>query len=242
MKLFNKKRLEQIQWSGLKKYTLYAIGEILLVVVGILIALWINNWNQETTAIKQQRDIALRVMSQLKKDQTNIRKFIDTLEFQSDLFDLLLTERTLSQAERKTLDEELPYLVTVQVFILNQQDETLQILSHNKAIDNPVLKILESIESDYKYNLEMLQISEDKMVDEIMGNLNYLKNNKDWYYKLILGYDLTVEEFSYFKSNDYKNRVAQMELMSHQGYLSLLYQFEFDINNHIKELDAILKE
>lgn len=40
-------------------------------------------------------------MSQLKKDQTNIRKFIDTLEFQSDLFDLLLTERTLSQAEMK---------------------------------------------------------------------------------------------------------------------------------------------
>lgn len=180
-------------------------------------------------------------MSQLKKDQTNIRKFIDTLEFQSDLFDLLLTERILSQAEMKTLHEELPYLVTVQVFILNQQDETLQILSHNKAIDNPVLKILESIESDYKYNLEMLQISEDKMVDEIMGNLNYLKNNKDWYYKLILGYDLTDEEFSYFKSNDYKNRVAQMELMSHQGYLSLLYQFEFDINNHIEELDAILK-
>ncbi len=29
------------------KYLLYALGEIILVVLGILIALQINNWNQE---------------------------------------------------------------------------------------------------------------------------------------------------------------------------------------------------
>jgi hypothetical protein len=31
----------------MRKYTLYAIGEIALVVIGILIALSINNWNEE---------------------------------------------------------------------------------------------------------------------------------------------------------------------------------------------------
>ena len=33
--------------NGFRKYLLYAIGEILLVVIGILIALQINNWNEE---------------------------------------------------------------------------------------------------------------------------------------------------------------------------------------------------
>jgi hypothetical protein len=47
MRFFNKARLEQIKASGLRKYMMYATGEIILVVVGILIALWINNWNKE---------------------------------------------------------------------------------------------------------------------------------------------------------------------------------------------------
>jgi bacteriorhodopsin len=35
-----------IESSSTKKYVLYAIGEIALVVIGILIALQINNWNE----------------------------------------------------------------------------------------------------------------------------------------------------------------------------------------------------
>ncbi|MBT8293981.1 MAG: hypothetical protein KJN70_11960 [Eudoraea sp.] len=35
------------------KYMRYAVGEIVLVVVGILIALQINNWNEERTTIEQ---------------------------------------------------------------------------------------------------------------------------------------------------------------------------------------------
>ena len=40
-----------INSGSMKKYTLYAIGEIALVVIGILIALQINNWN--TNRLKQ---------------------------------------------------------------------------------------------------------------------------------------------------------------------------------------------
>jgi hypothetical protein len=43
--------LRKIRWSLLesgsaRKYIFYAIGEIALVVIGILIALQINNWNE----------------------------------------------------------------------------------------------------------------------------------------------------------------------------------------------------
>ncbi|MFT4987064.1 MAG: hypothetical protein ACI8U0_002711 [Flavobacteriales bacterium] len=41
--------------NKLSKYVIYAIGEILLVVIGILIALQINNFNNH----KQQRQIEL---------------------------------------------------------------------------------------------------------------------------------------------------------------------------------------
>lgn len=51
-----------------RAYLLYAIGEILLVVIGILIALQINNWNEET---KTKRDIdsaLIEVMQDLESD------------------------------------------------------------------------------------------------------------------------------------------------------------------------------
>jgi hypothetical protein len=35
-----------IKENKVSKYMLYAIGEIVLVVIGILIALQINNWNE----------------------------------------------------------------------------------------------------------------------------------------------------------------------------------------------------
>ena len=43
---FRKKRKKMADENKVVKYTRYAIGEIVLVVIGILIALSINNWNQ----------------------------------------------------------------------------------------------------------------------------------------------------------------------------------------------------
>ena len=43
-----------IQQGNVSKYLTYAIGEILLVVIGILIALSINNWNEENKDRKKE--------------------------------------------------------------------------------------------------------------------------------------------------------------------------------------------
>lgn len=51
------------------KYLLYAVGEIILVVIGILVALSINNWNDE----KKQRATEIHYLKNLKTDlQLNI--------------------------------------------------------------------------------------------------------------------------------------------------------------------------
>ena len=46
IKFFRKIRQRLLTENKFSKYLLYAIGEIILVVIGILIALQINNWNQ----------------------------------------------------------------------------------------------------------------------------------------------------------------------------------------------------
>jgi len=46
IKFFRKIRQQLLAENKFTKYLIYAIGEIVLVVIGILIALSINNWNE----------------------------------------------------------------------------------------------------------------------------------------------------------------------------------------------------
>ena len=70
------------------KYMRYAIGEIVLVVIGILIALQINNWNDErkvkmeTEAIRQSN--LKEIYNDLKKDVINLDIIINQLQEQKD--------------------------------------------------------------------------------------------------------------------------------------------------------------
>jgi hypothetical protein len=50
----------------MRKYTLYAIGEIALVVIGILIALSINNWNEERKIDKLEVKVLKEIASDLQ--------------------------------------------------------------------------------------------------------------------------------------------------------------------------------
>ena len=50
------------------KYFKYAIGEIVLVVIGILIALQINNWNEFTKQIKEEKETLVSLEEELKNN------------------------------------------------------------------------------------------------------------------------------------------------------------------------------
>jgi hypothetical protein len=58
------------------KYLGYAIGEIVLVVIGILIALGINNWNEDRKARELEMEILVQISENLKKDKAALSKII----------------------------------------------------------------------------------------------------------------------------------------------------------------------
>ena len=60
--LLRKIRRSLIKSGSTKSYLFYAIGEIALVVIGILIALQINNWNEE----RKERTLELKLLVELK--------------------------------------------------------------------------------------------------------------------------------------------------------------------------------
>ena len=58
------------------KYLLYAIGEIILVVIGILIALSINNWNEERKNNILEQEYYCRLLEDVEQDIEQIDKFL----------------------------------------------------------------------------------------------------------------------------------------------------------------------
>ncbi len=66
--LFRNIRKSLLSSGSIRKYLLYAIGEISLVVIGILIALQINNWNQNKLDKELANEYLLRIKNDIKKD------------------------------------------------------------------------------------------------------------------------------------------------------------------------------
>jgi hypothetical protein len=58
------------------KYLLYALGEIILVVIGILIALQISNWNESQKQKQQEQIILKNILKDLEKDKVGLNKII----------------------------------------------------------------------------------------------------------------------------------------------------------------------
>ena len=80
LKFFRKIRQNMIKENKVNKYLLYAIGEIALVVIGILIALQINNWNEERKGIIKEYAVLNNLIQDLKLDSTSHNKNYKTLK------------------------------------------------------------------------------------------------------------------------------------------------------------------
>lgn len=76
--LFRKTRKKMADDNKPMKYLRYAIGEIILVVVGILLALQINTWNQERQNRKQEFQLLNQLLIEYSNNLTQLNSKIDT--------------------------------------------------------------------------------------------------------------------------------------------------------------------
>ncbi|MFT4696459.1 MAG: uncharacterized membrane protein YgaE (UPF0421/DUF939 family) [Urechidicola sp.] len=77
LKFFRKIRQKMLTENKFSKYLIYAIGEIILVVIGILIALWINNWNNERIVDYQTTNFLKSIKEDLIADTLAFDKRIE---------------------------------------------------------------------------------------------------------------------------------------------------------------------
>ena len=112
--LFRRIRQKLIDSGSVTKYILYAFGEILLVVIGILIALQVNNWNEERLEKREQEALLVEVLNALDTDSITFRLSTEMFDSTFNVYEQLfqISEGILNADSLKNADymrNAIPY-------------------------------------------------------------------------------------------------------------------------------------
>jgi len=149
------------------KYMRYAIGEILLVVVGILIALSINNWNEDKKVMKYELKILQELYSTI----------INDIEFQK--IQIEENESAISSAEViiNSFNESIPYKESLNFHFKNLFNRKISLVADN-AYQNAKQYGLDFIENDsLKQELIWTYERNVRVQDDINERDNLYENN-----------------------------------------------------------------
>ncbi|SDB31810.1 hypothetical protein SAMN03097699_0677 [Flavobacteriaceae bacterium MAR_2010_188] len=168
IKFFRRIRQNLLANSKFSKYLLYAIGEIVLVVIGILIALSINNWNEERKEIEQEQTI----LKQLKTDyQSNLLQLENKIEMRRKLIAESLTVLDITSSDKSISQDSLSIIFAT--FFMDPTFDPIEndvVNSGNiKLIRNDTLKqLLSHWTSDIMAYKESELIQHDHYISEII--------------------------------------------------------------------------
>ncbi len=180
IKFFRKIRQNLLSESKTGKYLKYAIGEIVLVVIGILIALSINNWNENKKNVNQARKhletIKLNLEDDIKQAENLLAETETTIEYTNTF---LSQFKTLTPIDNN-IQLYLIYLMYERNIEVNESGINALINSNGMSFIDEILqvKIL-----DYYRHIEQLKSREINANSEIKAQFEpYVKAHYYWIY------------------------------------------------------------
>ncbi len=144
IKFFRRIRKTLIEQGKTTKYLKYAIGEILLVVIGILIALGVNNQNTLKKERKIEHEYKERLIAQFQKDSIFLAKFNTNMQFINPYLHKL--DSILQSIEKNDLGMnevvQIPVFLTLQTQFITETTviEELNSTGNMSLIQNIELK------------------------------------------------------------------------------------------------------
>ena len=105
IKFFRHIRKRLLSEGKTGKYLTYAIGEIVLVVIGILIALQINNWNETRQIKKVEKEILNVLLEDLNSAKSFSAQYIRSEQHYLDIIETILHTDSLKTISTKGLPD-----------------------------------------------------------------------------------------------------------------------------------------
>ncbi len=246
MKLF---KLKLIVNNNIKRYALYAVGEVLLIVIGILVAMYINNWNSNNQYKKKIDNNFLRVHKELETNIEKARRSIMNLKQKDSLIHLVINDSIKPEMYYK--NRRLAYLL-FSYLDLKIEDKAYQNLMSLNISDN---KYKEELLSKLKYLYSVNDYIKD--LDQKMSNFVFnktfpflaqdTKSFIDLHYKGEITKDVvnfltTSEEYKSY-TGLYAIHAINGQLVAYQAFLKNAYRLHSQIAKEYKlEKHSLLKK
>ena len=207
MNFIKRIRLSSLRDNKINKYLMYASGEILLVVIGILIAISINNWNSKQLEKERARQFVHNLKIQFEQNLSNLDIHIDGFGFYYKSSKNLLF--LIGNKKNEVALDKIDSLVFINAidFHINLDVNTV-----TEGRENGDLALLAS-DSLRKSIYYMMTLHRDILERERLTNLN-LNNqflpylNKNFNLRNLM--DIGIPEVGFGRSNLYKNDNAKI--------------------------------
>ncbi len=202
----------------MKNYLKYAFGEILLVVIGILIALYIKGLYAEEVQSDQIDKVGTQIIEDLRSDTAFVNamaKYYGPREkyYLQIIGDSLTAEDHMECSECGTL------VTSFQPFTQNTNGYSML---KNFEVDLKTSRdsLIHQTRLFYTQTIPMLTLMGDMVKNDITDNLNDWRDTKPWYANLING--VVDERYFEYVANDpmYKNKVANIYLLLYKNVLA----------------------
>jgi hypothetical protein len=133
IKFFRKIRQRLLSENKFSKYLLYAIGEIFLVVLGILIALQINTWNENRKQQIKLQQIYHEILADLKRERDYANFIINKFEGQRKAYTNYLESFSSTKITRKSMYRKLLEL-NMEGYPINSNSSIVESLQNSGEI------------------------------------------------------------------------------------------------------------
>ncbi|WP_052184149.1 DUF6090 family protein [Psychroserpens sp. Hel_I_66] len=236
MKFFNKKRFLLFRGTRFQKYITYALGEIILVVCGILIALAINNWRQTKADDRELERIISVVKADLKNDLKETKVIIDSSTASYKLTAKILLDDNFKDSLRDCYD--CRYIINEAIPVnLHRKGYNLLVGFNKDSKNNSAIK--DSLLAFYSlYKLEDFKLLNDLVVDEVIDNFKYMRDHFDWFSNYQLQGVCEEDCLDYFSSQTYINRLTYFDLMANDNYLLAISHYRGELKKVLNYLDS----
>ena len=234
IKFFRKIRQNLLSENKVNKYLLYALGEIILVVFGILLALQINTWNQQRIENNQE----IQLLNALKDEfQYNLQKLEESIIINKKVTQscVKLTELIRRDSINKVPDKVDQLLVNIGGF--NSFDARIGI--SGEVVNSGKLNILKNDEIRAQLS-NWLTLLGDCEEDILFRSDNYTMNLMPF---LIKRFPLANGELTKsleFDKNNYLITYQEKSPFRHNLTSTDLMQFENQIWHHKHNHDYVI--
>src|SRR6056297_896564 len=166
--LFRRIRQKLIDSGSITKYLLYAVGEILLVVIGILIALQVNNWNEN----RKLSDERVKLIQSIESDfETNRTRLTQTVDFYDEMNQALTRFQRLSDSDNLQLQKDsLQYYAS---FAFEHMEIEPAMSAYHTAVSSGKLDLLNNNELVELFTEFLAKFADFKLHMDISGNIVY---------------------------------------------------------------------